>query len=361
MIQGLPVEARTQKHYAGVVLLVLVRDVEYSVVQEINSLAQSYQKQDLPFSIMVADVASEDATFDNAAQLQGSLDARHFVAKKFQTLTAAKEGCRTFASQLRNWDFQWFHVGTFGRELTGYEHPEDNLITVLPFYHKDVDEACNLLNWIAELGGVQDNIVLSTDSSTPDVNRVKEAAKEAFSGIEFFCYPASSEPLQWPQSNNYAWRRTAEHMKNIGRPWIWMETDGIPTDPHWHEMLSLHYQKGKMPFMGHITSNRHKNMNGLGCYPADVRAWTERAFTGPLVWDIGMTDEVRHATHQANALFNHVWMLDRDGTPAKSNGSLPRFTSHDDVDRLVGDKCLIWHRDKTQSLIPFLREKLNLN
>jgi hypothetical protein len=141
-------------------------------------------------------------------------------------------------------------------------------------------------------------------------------------------------------------------MGKFKRPWLWVETDSIPTRAGWLDLLWAEYQKGGKPFGGHL--NRETNVfNGVCIYPADIPRYSTRCMTATLLdgkqppWDVYASKQVVKHLHVMNDLMQHDWFV---------NGRPATFPDAESVNKIIRPNVCLYHRNKDGTLIKQLRK-----
>lgn len=237
----------------------------------------------------------------------------------------------------------------------------EKLLIVLPFYSGDASACSSNLLWMKELDGkLPYECLLAADDQT-DMTPPARFAAQIFAKVHKLQYPRlKEEHWPWPQNNSFM--QTAWHVKlHFNRPWLWVETDSIPTRKGWIDLIWQEYQRGKKPFGGHLNTETQV-FNGVGLYPASVPDYSVKAMTAALIrgpqnkqppWDVYASRQILPHLHVMNGLFQHVWTLD-----GKSDGQQPTFPDTASVSKLVRPGVALYHRNKDQTLIKRMREHL---
>lgn len=236
-----------------------------------------------------------------------------------------------------------------------------SLLVVLPFFYGDERLLIHNLAWMKELDGKLDyDCLLATDKLT-NVDAAQKSAVDLFKSVSVFVYPLASRKT-WPVPQNNAFMNVAWHIsaKHKG-PWIWVETDSIPTQKGWLDALWADYQKGGKPFGGHW-NHATGVFNGVGIYPSDVARYSQNMMTAGLVdakdahgqpyqppWDFYGSKQVKPHLHVMNHLMQHIWQNDATG-----EGWV--FPDKATVEQVIRPGIVLFHRCKNESLVARLRE-----
>lgn len=228
------------------------------------------------------------------------------------------------------------------------------MIIVLPFYSGDAWLAAKNLLWWTELDGkVPYEAILSCDTKT-DAAEVTGLAKQFFKKVHQFRY----EPLRenkWPLNQNHAFNSLCWHIYHNfpKQSFLWVETDSIALSPGWIQAIEACHIAGKKPFTGHWNYATGV-FNGVAVYPPNISRYSQRAMMATMIegnqppWDVYCSKEVEPHLNKANHLFQHIWRDD-------ATGEAHHFTTTEQVARVVREGVVLFHRDKTGSIIDVLR------
>ena len=250
----------------------------------------------------------------------------------------------------------------------GFEWVPAPFRVVLPYYHKDQERALNLLTWIQELDPKlpQYELVVVTDSNTaaPVHSQVMSLGQSVFGAVhEVFVQPSK---VPWPGCNNWVFAQAAKHLATMQppRPWLWLETDMVPTRPGWLDVLSNEYNTARKPFMGPWVEY-YDIFNGAAIYPSNVIEWSPKFFaqdvTKALPFDCAIAPDIVWFGHNASHLMPHIWCNRSNGRPGGFMSDPPTWTPRV-IDWVINHNAVLAHRCKTGALIQALRErKITLN
>lgn len=234
---------------------------------------------------------------------------------------------------------------------------QSNIIVCLPFCHRDWRLMHDNLAWQAEMKPAKRfECILIHDGSAPEhvLPEIEALARKAFLRVGWFQYPI---PIyqQWPQAPNYAFQCTANYMKDIGRPWFWMEADCIPLVRDWMERLETEYDIARKPFLGCVVPGMG-HVNGVAIYPPDTPERLKKGMASlHSAWDAESKDEMIEDTHNAAHLIQHAWGV-VNGQFHPSIGEAPTFDNPTMLQQLIPGAA-VFHRCKDKSLIARLRER----
>lgn len=243
----------------------------------------------------------------------------------------------------------------------GPESTEQVIATILSVHQGDIQAAQVLMKWIHRLGGVEQfDLVIVADAGTPfnQVVELKAIAEQAFKTATIISTEKAN--VGWPTAANAQWTRAARWAKENGRAWLWLEADAIPLKKSWLQEIDAAYIMAGSKYLGHVYSCQQpympaQIMSGIACYPPSAIDEIAPLPLTPRAWDIDAapimvanglhTDLVRHLWGQQN--LPPVFVEAKD-----ANSPINAFT----LDWLPPE-CVLFHRDKTHSLIRILTRK----
>lgn len=231
---------------------------------------------------------------------------------------------------------------------------DERVIVCLPYFSGDAWLLKKNLEWYISLDvKVPYECVLSCDTKT-DSSEVIPLAKQFFKKVHQFQYDRVKED-KWPFCQNHAFMSLCWYMYHNfpKQSWLWLETDVAVLCSKWIEQIEACHIQGKKPFTGHWNSETSV-FNGVAVYPWDVCRHAPKAVTAALCegqqppWDVYCSKEVEPHLNKANHLFQHIW---RDDT----TGEAHVFKHAGDIDRIIRKGVVLFHRDKTGSIIDVMR------
>jgi hypothetical protein len=234
-----------------------------------------------------------------------------------------------------------------------------NVLVVLPFYTGDAQELFRLLEWIEQLGGCKNHDALLVTDAATNWDLVRFAAQQASQSFSSIRVVAHEKQLRgWPQAANALLFLS---VRQISRPFLWLEPDAVPLKPLWLDEIEHAYEGCGMPFMGCIMETNQQGfpgryMAGVGVYPGDSAARLLPFEECDRAWDIASAEDV--VPHTANSpLIQHFWgerNLPPTFTAKRTKQSAINALSLDDL----SPKAVVFHRNKDGMLIRLLRRKL---
>lgn len=161
------------------------------------------------------------------------------------------------------------------------------MLIVIPLCDKELELGENLVDWLAELGGLKNyNVLLSlTQKASKTSNRIADKLAKIVNRVDLFVLPVEDE-RGWPYSANTHFKYTADYInksQTYNEPWYWFEADNLPFTSDWADSIAREYQFALKPCLGVINDTYEmngkgeltingKHMVGTGVYPKDIMA-----------------------------------------------------------------------------------------
>lgn len=244
-----------------------------------------------------------------------------------------------------------------------------NLTVVIPFHSGDLKLAQELISWIVEIGLYKSHSLLIAFDSAVAPQAAIEMAKQAkprFNTV--WAVPINVPPQRqgWIAGSDYMFLQIAKYIQQHTKfPFLWLEPDCIPLRQSWLADLSESYAMTPMRYMGTIIKQNtqpelpREHMTGCGIYPNN--AFSEFDTLKPIVdgtmaFDLAGSVVVMGSVKDTKLI--HSFWGQQDLAPvfvAKRVADSPK--NHLELSFLRPD-AVLFHRDKTHSLIPLLRDKL---
>lgn len=232
-----------------------------------------------------------------------------------------------------------------------------SFVVVFPFFHGDAPTACQTMEWIAELtrGKTHDVLLWQAEGRNDGwLGRIQSAARRAFRSVSHATYRSNTT-----RGFNGGWLHAAQHMAQINRPWLWMESDVVPLKPDWLQVIQQRYDRCGREFMGPIIPDMG-HMNGTGVYPPNVPQLCPNTIkamqsTDYGAWDMTMKPEMIHRCHDCSDIFQHAWVERGGNLQPHGHGEHPTFRDRQSLRRLLPN-AVLFHRSKDGTLIQRLRE-----
>ena len=234
--------------------------------------------------------------------------------------------------------------------------PLTNFMVVLPVCNHDVELMGRLLDWIGHLeNSTTHEALVSYDATTirGSVARIVSKASACFSVVHQTSYTIP-KGTQFHQTA--AWQHAARTMAGMNRPWLWLEADCVPLRPNWIAALQDEYDRCGKPFCGPILHERG-HMNGTAIYPPDTPQLLQRTMSHTQnAWDVECRDEMGLNMYDS-ALWHLAWGVQNGRLDPIGGEELPSFPKGSPLLAQIRRNAVIFHRDKTGSLIERLRER----
>lgn len=217
----------------------------------------------------------------------------------------------------------------------------------------------DLLNWIEVLGPQRDHIaLLVADAATPfnDVLEAQSIAERIFKECVVVTNDVSVSG--WIDGPKSLFLTAAQWAQNNGMPFLVLETDSIPLKPGWLDAIDKEYQACGKKFMGHVYPSGNPQlpplvMSGIGVYEANSYARLGEMVRAGANWDMAMTAGVIDDAHDSK-LIRHLWG-EANNPPVFGDVNIPGTAQF--CLKQIEPECVLWHRDKTHSLIRSLRRR----
>lgn len=231
------------------------------------------------------------------------------------------------------------------------------MLVALLLCEKDGALACDLLKWIGELGGCRNhNLLIVADAGTAftDVIEARTIGAATFKTVSVITNGTSVKG--WPAG---CWSLFQTAIHNVKEPFLILEPDAVPLKAGWLDEIANLYSRLEAPaFLGHIYECKQpfmpeRLMSGIAVYPANTKDLFP-AMPEPQHWDVfgaqimtqlgSDTPLIRHhfGTKELPPIFVRQKHLGVSPVNALTLADVP-------------DECVLWHRDKTHSLIRILR------
>lgn len=234
------------------------------------------------------------------------------------------------------------------------------LLLVFPVCGKDAHLLKANLDWIHELDGRLDYDALLTHDPTLEQRWQTELARQMDRGFRSwrrYVYPAPITP-SWPQAPNHAFQWTARRVKELNRPWFWLEADAWALCPGWLDTLSEEYRNCGKPVMGPVVPGMG-HANGVSIYPADFCDISPHAMSAVgEAWDSACRKDLDGKIHDAGHLIQHAWGNAATGFTNWGGTGAPRFPTTAHL-KWLKPGAVLFHRCKETTLITQLRKVKN--
>lgn len=233
------------------------------------------------------------------------------------------------------------------------------MLVTISVCRKDTHLLIDLLNWIELLGRCPNHIcLLVCDAATPfnEVMAARTVAERIFKGVEVITNDVSVEG--WVEGPKSLFLNAAQWAQNNNMPFLVMETDSIPLKPGWADSIEAEYKACGKKFMGHIYPSGNPQlpplvMSGIGVYSQDAYSLLQAVVRAGQNWDMAMTPGVIGDAHDT-PLIRHLWG-EHNNPPVFGDEQIPGTAQF--CLKQIPAECVLWHRDKTHSLIRSLRRR----
>lgn len=228
------------------------------------------------------------------------------------------------------------------------------MLVVFSFCHKDAAAALKQAQWIKELGGAsQHNAMLACNQKArfQELDKpILDVLSSCFNFAEVYT-PFDEEESEAPgflkhaRAANHMWVRVVQRIRDARKdvPFLWMESDAIPKQSDWLDVIEAQFAACGKPFMGDsvLIPGVPVHMSGVGVYHQTWRHVPHFACVGDIAWDVALSPTVVPLMHRTK-LIQHEWK------PAS-------FGSFTDLSR-IRPEAVVYHQCKDGSLIDRLRE-----
>ena len=232
------------------------------------------------------------------------------------------------------------------------------LVVVLPVCNADATLMLKNLDWMRAMGMPRTHeCLVSADRTTmePVLRRIKQLAQVPFVRVHETSY-ALTRKVVFKQTA--AWQHAAHFMAAMNRNWLWLEADCIPMKPRWLLMMQNEYDKCGKAFCGPIMHGPG-HMNGTAIYPANTPKLLPRTMSHTNnAWDVEARDEIGRNVHDCTRLWQCAWGVVRGRLDPIAGEELPGFPRGSSIINQIRSEAVLFHRDKSGTLIDRLRERL---
>lgn len=236
------------------------------------------------------------------------------------------------------------------------------MIVALSFHGGDTHLADELLRWIGKLSDCSAfDCILVCDGGTP-FDKVIEVKARAECGFKSATVVATEKSVAgWPAGPNSNWR-TAIHWGRVNnQPILFLETDAIPLKPSWLSDISDAYEKCEKQHMGAIYPSGNVQlpptvMSGVAVYGPKC----EWSLDAPLIraFNVDMAELFLSDACHTDLIRDFFGTKEKPPVFVEIKG--PASPVNTLTLDFIPDAAVIFHRDKTQSLIPLLAKRLGI-
>lgn len=157
----------------------------------------------------------------------------------------------------------------------------------------------------------------------------------------------------WPESCNLMFRRAAKHVEYGSKePFLWLEPDVVPLKTECFDAIETEYRASGKPFSGdfvHVPEmgDVPDHCSGIAVYPGALSNFAGTAYLAhERAWDVEASSQIVPQMHKSKHIL-HRWKH-------------PPFENWQQVEErifAVKPEAVLFHADKTSSLIDLLRQK----
>lgn len=234
------------------------------------------------------------------------------------------------------------------------------MLVVTPCHNGDLEFLRQLLLWIQKLGSCKNHqllIVADAGSAFDKVIAIRELGEQIFGEVRLITNEAAV--VGWPDGCYSLFNTAAKYVAGQWpQPFLILEPDAIPLKAGWLDAIAEAYQKEGKPFMGCIYDSpgfgsNNRAMSGIACYPANTIELLPPA-PMPVHWDMYGADVMTQNGAHTPLIKHFFGTMKLPPIFVESNAGAPinAFT----LDWLPPE-CVLFHRDKTHSLIRLLTRK----
>lgn len=235
------------------------------------------------------------------------------------------------------------------------------LVLAFQWSEADAVQAIRVLEWVHRLQALAANssaadcvpeIIHFCPQRTPAylIDRVSDLLA-AVGKVKARVIPAFDLPDErYPRGSVWGFWHLAQWANLEGLDFMLMEPDAIPLTPVWWASIVREWRDSEWPYIGHIepahpSGGYPRHMAGCGIYHHDVWRHVDPSRLD-LAFDVSLGEHVVPLAQQSVCIQQVFGATEP-----------PRFRSQADVDRLVRDDAVIFHRNKDGSLIRLLEER----
>lgn len=229
------------------------------------------------------------------------------------------------------------------------------MLCVVSFFRGDREQAVRWSEWVNELGPypTHDLLIVRDHRAEPIPHLGKSFRAVSEIVIRDDAYDS------WPESPNLMYRRAAKHIEYGTRePWLWLEVDTAPLKEGWLDAIEAEYKeavaRGKH-FLGdfvHVPEMMGvpDHCSGVAVYPGILSHFAGTAYLAhETAWDVVAAGQIVPQMHKSKLIL-HRW----------KHASFDTWEQVEQRIFAVNPEAVLFHADKTSSLIDLLRQQKNL-
>lgn len=240
------------------------------------------------------------------------------------------------------------------------------MLVVIPYFKGDQAMALKLSKWMLELGGCKGHrVLIARDYRTDQTvdTEIHAVLSKTFDSVNTLTITGDVWNT-WRISPQHMFKETARYIEyKIKEPWLWFEVDAVPLCKGWLDIVHKEYYpppKGK-PFWGAFVPGIHgapDHLSGIAVYPGEL---VEHAgnyyFAHDTPFDLMGADQAVPKARFSDRV-QHKWQRTWVNEGEVKASDEPPFKDYEDFRSNVTTEAVIFHADKTLSLIDILRPVL---
>lgn len=243
------------------------------------------------------------------------------------------------------------------------------MLVAFPSHQGDVAQLNQLLRWIGQLDGqLNHDALLCFDAGTSfdAAMEAQQRAEKVFRDVRMFSTEQSVKG--WPHAPNVMFRAIAKYVQeHWPQPFLLCEPDVVPLKPGWLDELEAEHKRREwttaMQFMGCITPCTQpmmpeRIMSGVAVYPSDTANRIPPTLASGRAWQVDAAEiMVRDGSHTP---LIKDFFGQRDLPPVFVESRRPDSPAHHFTLDWLPEGAVLFHRDKTHSLMPLLAKRLGI-
>ena len=228
------------------------------------------------------------------------------------------------------------------------------MLVVFPFCPKDYQQAVKNARWIASLKhNINHRFLLVHDVRCDATEIGKYFGNPLVEGLKV------ADPYnRWPHSANTMFCTAARHIQTLpNKCWLWLEPDAILLGDYALDKLENEYNRVNAVFMGARTNawkNCPAHLSGVAIYPNPLVQYAGAVLLSEgeaTPFDIIDAERVITQSHLTDMIQNVARKAERTGDTWVPVQEARSFSSKEDFYSVATKECVLFHADKTGSLI----------
>lgn len=188
------------------------------------------------------------------------------------------------------------------------------MIVAISYHQGDQQLMTRWANHVKQLGIYASHKLLLLPIRGVSTDGIEDVLRQCFGSVDVL---ACDHPERgWPVSCNKAFEQACWHsFIHTKQPFLWMEPDAVPIQPHWIDSIDLAYKQCGKPFMGDFVEISNSieggvdHMSGVAVYPHDCPVIAPSIFNNERVaWDVMGANEIIPRMSQTQ-LIQHDYVL----------------------------------------------------